>query len=71
MATDAEQLATIKSQTLQLLVDMTANPKPTYNIDGQEVKWAEYQKTLEAKIEWCNKMLAGEEPYELHHQGYT
>jgi len=71
MPTDAEQYATIKTQTLALLVAMTENPKPTYTIDGQTVKWAEYQTTLEDKIAWCDKMLAGEAPFEIHSYGYT
>jgi len=71
MPSDAEQYATIKTQTLALLVAMTTDPKPTYNIDGQMVDWAGYQKALEAKVEWCDKMLAGEAPFEIHSQGYT
>jgi len=71
MATDAEQYATIKTQTLARLVEITAQHKPTYTIDGQTVKWADYQRALEAKVEWCNKMLAGEDPYEIVTQGYT
>ena len=37
MPSDAEQLATIKSQTLALIATITAEPKPSYEIDDQRV----------------------------------
>ena len=35
MPTDIEQITTIKSQTLARMAEITAGPKPTYQIDGQ------------------------------------
>ena len=37
MPSDLEQVRTIKSQTLAIIAELTANPKPTYYIDGQTV----------------------------------
>jgi hypothetical protein len=71
MLTDAEQLATIKSQTLALMADMTAQPKPTYQIDGQLVAWGDYLSQLQRTIDWCNEKLACESPVEVRSQGYT
>ena len=72
MATDAEQLATIKTQTLAIIVTITASPKPTYNIDGQEVEWAEYLAQLQSTIAWVDKQaVQAGGPYEVHSQGYT
>ncbi len=71
MPTDAEQVATIKSQTLAVIVTITANPKPSYNIDGQEVLWGDYLKKLQATVAWCDAQLAGETPLEQHTIGYT
>ena len=71
MATDAEQLATIKSQALANLVAITANPKPTYDIDGQEVEWTAYHKMLQDQVTWADKQLAGEQPVEIHSVGFV
>lgn len=71
MPTDAEQLATIKSQALANLVAITANPKPTYDIDGQEVDWNEYHKMLTAQVKSANELLAAETPFEIHSVGFT
>lgn len=46
MATDAENLVIIRSNILQRLADLTANPKPSYDIDGQQVDWTAYQEML-------------------------
>lgn len=68
---DATELAAIKTQTLALIKDLTENPKPSYNIDGQQISWGEYLAQLQKTVEWCNTMLVGEEPAEVHSQGYT
>ena len=71
MPTDAAQLATIKSQILALLVDLTENPKPTYDIDGQEVEWGDYQRMLFAQLKDVNAQIAAEAPTEIHSQGWS
>jgi hypothetical protein len=65
MPSDAEQLATIKSQTLELLRQITAQPKPSYEIDGQQVAWADYLARLQATVSWCDQALASGEPIEV------
>lgn len=71
MPTNAEQLATIKTQTLAIIVTITANPKPSYNIDGQSISWGDYLKQLEGTIAFVDKQLASIAPYEIHSQGFT
>jgi hypothetical protein len=71
MPSDSEQLATIKSQVLALVAAITASPKPTYDIDGQAVSWAEYLARLQATIDWCDRKLAESEPFEISSQGTT
>jgi hypothetical protein len=71
MASDLQQIRTIKSQTLARMAEITAAPKPTYDIDGQNVAWAEYLKQLQKTVDWCNQTLAGEEPFEFRSQGYS
>lgn len=71
MPTDAAQIATIRTQTYALIVDMTANPKPSYDIDGQSVSWSDYLKTLQATINWCDQQTIGGEPFEIVSQAFT
>ena len=71
MSTDVQQIAAIKSQTLALMAEITAQPKPTYQIDGQLVAWGDYLSQLQRAIDWCNEKLAGEAPFEVQSQGYT
>ncbi len=69
MATDLEQIRTIRTQTLAIIADLTANPKPTYYIDGQTVSWSSYLTNLQTTVDWCERKLAGEEPFEIHSRG--
>lgn len=71
MADDAEIIATIKSQTLQLIADMTAAPKPTYHVDGQSVAWESYLAKLQQTVDWCDAQLRDREPFEFHTRGET
>lgn len=71
MPSDAEQIAAVKSQALARIAEITAEPKPTYNIDGQMIAWGDYLKRLQQTVDWCNEKLAGEEPFEFRSQGYT
>jgi hypothetical protein len=71
MSTNVEQIATIKSQTLARMAEITAQPKPTYQIDGQVVAWADYLTRLQQTVDWCNDKLADEAPIEVRSQGYT
>jgi hypothetical protein len=71
MATDLEQIRTIRTQTLAIIAELTANPKPSYYIDGQTVSWNAYLTNLQATVDWCERKLAGEEPFEIHSRGVT
>ena len=71
MSDDAEIIRTIKSQTLALIAEITAHPKPSYSLDGQQVAWNEYLALLQRTVDWCDSRLRGDEPFELHTTGYT
>ena len=71
MPSDAQQITTIKTQALARIAEITAEPKPTYTIDGQTIAWGEYLKQLQQTVDWCNQKLAGETPFEFRSQGYT
>jgi hypothetical protein len=68
---DSDTISTIKTQALANISTITASPKPTYTIDGQTVSWNDYLKLLQQTVEWCNKQLAAETPFEHRSQGYT
>ncbi len=69
MPSDQEQLQTIKTQTLGLIAQITAAPKPTYSIDGQAVSWGDYLAQLRQTVAWCDEQLARIEPFENHSRG--
>jgi hypothetical protein len=69
MPSNQEQITVIKSQTLARIAEITENPKPTYQIDGQHVAWGDYLKQLQGTVEWCNAQLAAETPVEVQSQG--
>jgi hypothetical protein len=67
---DATTIATIKTQTLAIIAEITATPKPSYSIDGQSISWGEYLRQLQDTVAWCDKQTAVEEPFEVVSQGY-
>lgn len=71
MPSDAEQLAAIKSQTLELIRQITLHPKPSYSIDGQNVSWSEYLRRLQQTVQWCQQQQAAGEPFEIQTRGDT
>ncbi len=71
MPSDVEQIQAIKSQTLTRIAEVTAQPKPTYFLDGQSVSWNDYLARLQATVDWCDRQLAGQEPIEVLSQGIT
>jgi len=71
MPTDLENLKTAYSNVCQQLADVTANAKPTYNIDGQNVSWGDHFRNLMQAKDELAKAITDQEPYEEHHYGFT
>ena len=71
MPSDIEQITLIKTQTLARMAEITAEPKPTYQIDGQMVVWGDYLHRLQKTVDWCDAQLAAQSPVEVQSQGYT
>ena len=71
MASDLEQLRAIRSQTLALIARITAEPKPSYALDGQSISWGDYLAKLRVTVDWCERKLAGEEPFEVRSRGVS
>lgn len=66
---------TIQQQVASRLVEITANPKPSYNVNGQQVSWNEYARMLREQLESINRVVADHEAvvglYEITSQGFT
>lgn len=71
MPSDLEQLQAIRAQTLAIIADLTASPKPSYVIDGQAVSWGDYLAQLQQTVAWCDERLAASEPFESQSRGCT
>lgn len=71
MPTNAENLASIKANVLATLAEITANPKPTYSIDGKVVSWTEYQEMWMRRLETVNNLINAETIYEFNTQGFS
>lgn len=65
MATDAENIATIKSNTLAKLAELSdpATAYVSYTENGKTMSWNEYQRVLTERVAWCDKMLAAADPF--------
>ena len=57
---DAKAITAIKSQIVAMIAEITVRPKPTYRVGGMIVSWNDYLIQLQASVDWCNAMLAGD-----------
>ena len=68
--TNQAVLRNIRQQILERIEEITAAPKPTYSIDGQEVKWAEYLKSLREAVDWIDQLeRKSQAPFEIVSRG--
>lgn len=66
-----DQLRTARGGYAQQLAELSTMRKPTYELNGQMVKWQEYQAFLIAQIAACNVAINAMDPFEEIMQGYT
>ncbi len=52
------------------MAEITAQPKPTYQIDGQLVAWGDYLAQLQRTVDWCNEHLATNRLSRFDRQAY-
>lgn len=69
----ATNLSTLRTQISQRLVEITASPKPSYNVNGQQVAWNEYFKALTDQLDKINALIAEDDgtPWEEEMQVFT
>jgi hypothetical protein len=71
MATNAENIATIKANLLTALATESANPKPSYSMGGQSFDWNGYRSAVLKQIADLDALLAAAEgPWEANVQGF-
>ncbi len=68
---EKQQILTIRNQSLALLEQVLASPKPNYSLDGQRVSWQEYAESLRKTVDWCDQKLTAYQPFECRSQGVT
>lgn len=66
MATDLQNLQTIKSGLLDLLAKETVycqanGAKPSYSLDGESMSWTEWRTAIIDKIGELNKLIQNEQ----------
>jgi ACT domain-containing protein len=66
---DLTALATIKNNILAQLQDISANPKPNYSIDGQQVSWQSHFDSLMNALNQINSQINAAEPFEIVSRG--
>lgn len=60
MAVNIPSLMTLSREQLATkYATVTANPKPNYNIDGQQISWADYCEALLRQIESTGGQVSG------------
>ena len=72
MPTAAQNVQTAIDNVAAQLVEITANPKPTYSIDGQSVSWTEHYRALLQTFKdlvALQQMIGG--PFEVRSIGTT
>lgn len=72
MATNLENIATIKANTLELLATLSDPdaPRLTYSENGRSFSWTEYQAHLLKRVQWCDEQLSANEPFEVITHGF-
>ena len=68
---DLATLKLIRSQLLERIQEISAQPRPSYALQGQQVHWQQYLEALQRMLAWCDHQIRAAEPAELHTQGET
>lgn len=66
-----DDLTTARNNFAAKLAEVSAAPKPSYSIDGQQVSWTDYYRFLSEQVEKLNQQIASGESYEEVSIGIT
>jgi hypothetical protein len=65
---DFDHFRLIRSQTLNVITEITSLPQPAYTVDGRTFSWNVYMQRLLGIVNWCDEKIAAAEPYEFRSQ---
>ena len=65
---DFDYYRLIRSQTLNVITEITSQPQPSYTVEGRSFSWSAYMQRLLGIVSWCDEKIAAEEPYEFRSQ---
>ena len=51
------KLRETRDSIINTRLDLLANPKPNYNIDGQQIDWADYLEALNRSLDAIEKQI--------------
>jgi len=57
MASDCDTLQAVQSNLINILAQMTANPKPNYSLDGESYSHAEYLAIILQNLENVRRQI--------------
>jgi len=63
-------LQTSRDNIILLIAQVTSQPKPDYDIDGQRVSWGKYLEQLQKALEGIDKQIGLIAPAQEESQGY-
>ncbi|MBS0207805.1 MAG: hypothetical protein JSS27_02525 [Planctomycetes bacterium] len=71
MPTYLENLLATRDQIAANLAGITAQPKPSYAIDGQQVDWQSLFNSYTQQLAELNAQIAAADPVEVQSRGTT
>ena len=69
--TDTNHFRLIRSQTLNVITEITSQPQPAYTVDGRTFSWSAYMQRLLGIVNWCDEKIAADEPFEFRSSAKT
>jgi hypothetical protein len=67
-----DNLTTSRLNISKRIVEITANPKPSYSVNGQTVQWSAYLRMLIDKLDTIDLLVEKDNaPFEIVSQGFT
>lgn len=58
-----EDLVTIRDNISAKLVEISANPQPSYSVEGQSVSWNDYFRMLTEQLKNMNQAINQANPF--------
>ena len=66
-----DSLITARDNFATQLAEISAAPKPSYTVDGQQVSWTDHYRFLSEQIDKLNQQISAASPFEIQTQLYT